>query len=657
MPGGGQVGSVIKNRAEGVGHPDLGAVTQLLAGLSPERRESFELRVRRWWPDLRSGLINVYPIEQIPGLESRLLALAAAAYAQRDPELCRLDEIRTLAPDWFQSPAMLGYAAYADRFAGTLTGVHEQLPYLKELGVTYLHLMPLLQTREGDSDGGYAVSDYRTVRPDLGTMAELRELTRALRGEGISLVLDLVLNHVAREHAWVTAAQAGDPRYRDYFHSYPDRELPDAFERTLPEVFPDFAPGNFTWDDLIGGWVWTTFNEFQWDVNWANPDVFVEYADIVFFLANAGVEVLRLDAIAFLWKRMGTNCQNQPEVHDITQALRALVRIACPGVLFKAEAIVAPDDLVHYLGRGRHYGKVSDLAYHNTLMVQIWSMLATRDVRLSVHALRGLPPVPSTTAWITYLRSHDDIGWAIDDRDAAAVGLSGWAHRAFLSDFYTGSFPGSFGRGLVFQANPATGDRRVSGSTAGLAGLEAAMSAGDQAGTDHAVGRILLAHAILLGWGGIAVLWMGDEIGLPSDPHWAETPGHDTDNRWMHRAFLPSALQAARHTAGTVPATLFAGLRALIKARGSLVQLHASFAAEVLEPADPGVLAVLRRHPEGDLLELYNVTETWRPWPADRLGEPGWTQADDAVSGEPVAVADDGNLWLAPYAARWLLAR
>ena len=279
-----------------------------------------------------------------PELESRLLALAAAAYAQRDPELCRLDEIRTLAPDWFQSPAMLGYAAYADRFAGTITGVHEQLPYLKELGVTYLHLMPLLQTREGDSDGGYAVSDYRTVRPDLGTMAELRELTRALRGEGISLVLDLVLNHVAREHAWVTAARAGDQRYRDYFHSYPDRELPDAFERTLPEVFPDFAPGNFTWDDLIGGWVWTTFNEFQWDVNWANPDVFVEYADIVFFLANAGVEVLRLDAIAFLWKRMGTNCQNQPEVHDITQALRALVRIACPGVLFKAEAIVAPNE-------------------------------------------------------------------------------------------------------------------------------------------------------------------------------------------------------------------------------------------------------------------------------------------------------------------------
>ena len=241
--------------------------------------------------------------------------------------------------------------------------------------------------------------------------------------------MDLVLNHVAAEHAWAQAARAGDPHYRDYFYIFPDRTEPDRYEATLPEVFPDFAPGSFSYSAELDGWVWTTFNTWQWDINWSNPDVFAEYADIILFLANAGVEVLRLDAIAFVWKRLGTNCQNQPEVHAITQALRAVARIACPAVLFKAEAIVAPQDLVHYLGQGAHHGKVSDIAYHNSLMVQIWSMLATRDATLAAHALRAIPPVPSTTTWVTYIRCHDDIGWAIDADDAAAVGLNGFWHQ------------------------------------------------------------------------------------------------------------------------------------------------------------------------------------------------------------------------------------
>ncbi len=272
---------------------------------------------------------------------------------------------------------MFGYACYTERFADTLAGIPSRLPYLRDLGVTYLHLMPLLQPREGDNDGGYAVQDYRTVRADLGDVDDLRELTRTLRGHGVSLVLDLVLNHVAREHEWARRARAGESRYRDYFHVFADREMPNAYESTLPEVFPDFAPGNFTWDADLDAWVWTTFNEWQWDLNWANPDVLVELADVVLHLANLGVEVLRLDAIAFTWKRLGTNCQNQPEVHAVTQALRTVARIAAPALAFKAEAIVGPRDLVQYLGQGRHAGRVSDLAYHNSLMVQVWSMLAT----------------------------------------------------------------------------------------------------------------------------------------------------------------------------------------------------------------------------------------------------------------------------------------
>ena len=627
----------------------------VLKGLPNHRRDTFGLRLDRWWDDLVAGLRGAYRRGEADALALRMVRLAADGFAARDEDLSRLDEARTLRPDWFQSPSMVGYAAYADRFAGDLKGVREQIPYLRELGVTYLHLMPLLQPREGDSDGGYAVADYRRVRPDLGTLDDLRALAADLRAAGISLVLDLVLNHVAREHEWAVAARAGDLRYRRYFRIFPDRKLPDAYERTLPEVFPDFAPGSFTWDDDLQGWVWTTFNSWQWDVDWSNHEVFVEYADIVLFLANAGVEVVRLDAIAFLWKRMGTTCQNEPEVHALTQALRAVVRIACPAVAFKAEAIVGPADLVHYLGHGRHHGRVSDLAYHNSLMVQIWSMLAAGEVSLAVQALRSLPPVPTATAWVTYLRCHDDIGWAIDDADAAAVGLSGHGHRAFLSDYYAGLFPGSPARGLVFQHNEATGDRRISGTAASLVGIEAALDEGNAGALGLAVDRLLLAHAIVLGWGGVPVLWMGDELALPNDPGWAAEEGHGDDNRWAHRPRMPWAAADLRHDPSTVQGRVFEGLQRLVRVRAGLPHLHASVAAEVLHPTDPGVLPVLREHPEGPLLGLYNVTATWRHWPSSRLRELGLEGALDALTGEPVPLGGDGDVWLPPYGACWLV--
>jgi amylosucrase len=619
--------------------------------------ELFSARLRRWWPDVAESLQVLYAdgAVDVEALACRLVGIAAQAAARRPEDLRRLDLDRTLRPDWFQEPRMMGYACYVDRFAGTLAGVGEHVDYLGELGVTYLHLMPLLQPRPGDSDGGYAVADYRAVRCDLGSIDDLRDLATRLRSQGISLVLDLVLNHVAREHAWAVAARQGDPRYRAYFHVYPDRTLPDAFDATVPEVFPDFAPGNFTWDPELAGWVWTTFNDFQWDVAWSNPDVFAEYLEIILFLANLGVEVLRLDAIAFMWKRLGTTCQNQPEVHDITQALRALARIACPALVFKAEAIVAPSDLVHYLGKGRHHGKVSDLAYHNSLMVQTWSMLACKDVQLATQALRSVQPVPSTTAWITYVRCHDDIGWAIEDVDASAVGLDGYLHRAFLSDYYSGHFPGSTSRGLVFQQNPRTGDRRISGTAASLAGLEAARDGGDEAAVSHAIARVLLAHALALGWGGIPVLWSGDEIGMPNDPGWASEPGHESDNRWANRPRLDWALAQRRGDPGTVEGRVFAGLAHLARVRASLPHLHASVAAQVLEPSDPGVLAVLRDHPLGPLLGLYNLTDEYRPWPAHRLRGLGYEHAVDAISASPVLVSADDMVWLAPHAFCWVV--
>ncbi len=622
-------------------------------GLSSDRAAMLRLRVERWWPDLLAGLTAVYGARRAPELGADLLELAATAFSVRSDRLHVRDLQRMLRPDWLQDPAMIGYAAYTERFADDLAGVAEHLPYLDELGVRYLHLMPLLRPRDGDNDGGYAVADYRSVRPDLGTMDDLQDLAEQLHDSDMSLVLDLVLNHVAREHEWAQRARAGEPAYRDYFHVFPDREMPDAYERTLPEVFPDFAPGNFTWDDHLQGWVWTTFNEFQWDVNWANPAVLREYAAIILELANRGVDVLRLDAIAFMWKRLGTDCQGEPEVHAITQVLRAVTRIACPSVAFLAEAIVAPTKLLAYLGTGPYTGKVSDLAYHNSLMVQIWSMLAARDVRLAVQALGSLPPKPPTATWLTYVRCHDDIGWAIMDEDAAAVGVTGHGHRSFLAHWYAGDFPGSPARGLVFQYNPETDDRRTSGSAASLIGLEAAHSVAE---VDRAASALRLAHALVLGWGGIPVIWSGDELGQPNDPAWAGEHGHEDDNRWAHRPRLDWARAEQRHDRGTVAGRVFSDLVALVRARGRLVHLHGSVETSVGPVDDPGVLVTVREHPVGRFVGVYNVTPQARPWLGWRVNELGVADARNELTGEILPWGDDGNVWLPPYGVLWLTA-
>lgn len=618
-----------------------------LVGEPAHDRTVLLARLRRHWPDLLDGLSAAYG-DAADELAPRVAALAVEAFRVRPADLRLLDLRRHVEPDWFQSPRMLGYACYAERFGGDLRGVADRVPYLAELGVTYLHLMPLLEPRPGPDDGGYAVMDYRTVRADLGTMQDLAALAGVLREHGISLTLDLVLNHVAAEHEWARRARAGESRYRAYFHVFPDRTGPDAFEATLPEVFPDFAPGSFCWDDGLDGWVWTTFNTWQWDLNWHNPDVFCEFAELIGFLANTGVECLRLDAIAFLWKRLGTSCQNQPEVHALTSALRAVARIAAPALVFKAEAIVGPDELAGYLGTGRYAGKVSDLAYHNSLMVHIWSSLAARDARLITTALRCFPAKPSMTAWATYLRCHDDIGWAVDDADAEAVGWTGPGHRGFLSDWYSGTFPGSDARGLVFQENPETGDRRISGSAASLAGLEAALGSGDPVRVDLAVRRLLLAHLVVLGFGGLPLLWMGDELALRNDADWAADPAHAGDNRWVHRPYLRADVAARRHEAGTLEHRVWSALRAAVRVRAGLPAMHAAVEAELLEPVSPAVLAFARRAPTQTVVALYNLSPEPQLWPREAVPLPD--PLHDALSGAAPALV------LPPYGCLWLVA-
>jgi amylosucrase len=635
-----------------------GLPKRALSALKPldrHDRDLFAMRLARSREDLFGPLSRLYGRrDDYAAFADDLVGLLAESWAARPDDLRRLDLRRDLEPDWFLREGMVGYVFYIDRFADTIPGVVERLDYLEELGVTYVHFMPCLKPRPGDSDGGYSVMDYRAVDPRFGTMDDLAAAARALRDRGMSLCVDLVVNHTAKEHAWAEKARAGDPAYQAYYRMFDDRTLPDRYEATLTEIFPAHAPGNFTWYPDLRKWVWTTFNEHQWDLDWENPQVFLEMVGAMLFLANHGVEVLRLDAVAFLWKRMGTRCQNEPEVHDILQALRAASRIAAPAVIHKEEAIVSPRDLVPYLGSGSHSGREGNLAYHNSLMVQFWSALASRDTRLMTAVLRGHFPTRFRNAtWATYLRCHDDVGWAITDEDAAVFGIAGPSHRTFLADFYEGVFPGSFARGALFQANPLTGDKRSSGTTASFCGLEAALAANDPVGIDTAIHRILAGHALIAAFGGVPLLYMGDELGLLNDQSYLDDPDKAHDSRWMHRPAMDWTKAERRRLPGTVEARIHAGIAEIMRRRKATPHLHADNPTEILDTATNGVFAFRRSSPLGALLGLFNLTDTWRALPAAFAAASGASDFVDRLTAH-VVVAEGGMIALPPYARIWL---
>jgi amylosucrase len=635
-------------------------VTQNVFAMRPEvRAEYAEVRARldgdgefltrleRFFTELRDPLVALYGEDpRFPGQFAALLDAMAATARDRDPALRRLDHEREITPDWLQREQAVGYVCYADRFAGTLAGVRERLPYVRELGVNYLHLMPLLAARPAPNDGGYAVADYGAVEPALGTMDDLRALAADLHATGMALCVDVVVNHTAREHAWARDRPA-------YYRTFPDRSEPDEYERTLPEVFPDIAPGNFSWVPELGRWVWTTFNEYQWDLDYTNPEVFVAMARVVLDLANAGVDVLRLDAVPFLWKRLGTDCQNQPEVHQLLQALRAVARIAAPAVAFKAEAIVSPAQLVTYLGTGRHEGKECDLAYNNVLMALLWSALASGRVTLMTHVLEGMPAVPPGAGWVTYVRCHDDIGWAITPEDAAAVGEDAHLHRRFLSDFYAGDFPGSFARGARFQPDEASGEARTSGMTASLAGLESAGD--DELARELAIRRVLLLHAVAFAHGGLPLIYMGDELGLLNDPAWADEVHQREDNRWMHRPPMDWAAAERRHVPGAVEYEIWDGLQRLIAARRSTRATHGYGAGQPLWTGNDHVYGLLRSFAGERLLVLANFSSDEQRVRGAILDEHRMelTAAATVPDGRP-ARSDGDDVVLAPYQFLWI---
>jgi amylosucrase len=623
-----------------------------MAGSDDQRL--FDLRWQRSERDLVSSLTRLYG--DAPHLLARLRALLEARWAERPASLKALDLARDITPDWFLSERNVGYVFYVDRFAGTLKGVLDHLDYLEEMGATYVHFMPCLKPRPAPNDGGYSVMDYRAIDPRLGTMDDFEAVATAMRQRGMSICIDLVLNHTAKEHEWAVKARKGDAKYQGYYWMFDGDAGPKAYEQTLVEIFPADAPGNFTYYPDAGKWVWTTFNEHQWDLNWSNPEVFLEIVDVMLNLANRGVEVLRLDAVAFMWKRLGTNCQNQPEVHDILQALRAATRIAAPALIHKAEAIVAPRDLVPYLGQGRHAGREANLAYHNNLMVQYWSSLASRNTALMTHVLgTHFPESFRHACWATYIRCHDDIGWAITEEDGGAIpGVSGPGHRNFLADFYAGKFPGSFARGAIFQENAATGDRRNSGSFASLAGLEAARAAGNEEQIALALQRMLMGFALICSFGGLPLLYMGDEIGLLNDYGFAAVREHAHDNRWLHRPVMDwNAVAAARSGQGP-EAALLSGVKHIIARRKAVPHLAADAPVRIVDLGNTAVFAFLRQSDEGPLLGLFNFTENWTTVAASNLRSLGISAFQDVLGGGQVD-HHEGLVAIAPYGRLWLV--
>lgn len=608
----------------------------------------FRARLETHFEALYQPLLQLYG--QQPDFSDhleRLLATTARMALERPADLKALDAEREAHPLWFHSHEMVGAMCYVDRFAGSLASLRHKLPYLKELGITYLHLLPLFASPQGNNDGGYAVSDYRRVHPALGTMDELWALARELRQNGISLVLDFVLNHTSDEHEWAQRALAGDPEYQAYYHMFPDRTLPDAYEAHLTDVFPDQAPGNFTYRPEIGRWVWTTFYPFQWDLNYANPVVFCRMAEEMLFLANVGAEVLRLDAVPVVWKRLGTDCRNLPETHLLIRAFNALARIVAPALIFKSEAIEYPDELRKYLDpRG------SRLAYNPLLMSLLWEALATGSVRLLARSLRQHFRIHPECAWVNFVRVHDDISWVFSDADARAVGLNGPAHRRFLNAFYSGQIAGSFARGVRFRKDAEREGTHISGTTASLAGLEKALEAGDEAEIDLAIRRILLLYSVILSIGGIPLLYLGDEIGVLNDYSYLNDPYNAMDSRWLHRVRTDWEKVARRTQPSTIEGRIYIPLKHLIDLRKRLPAL-AHQEMEVMETANPHVLGYLRQHEGQQVIVLANFSAQEQRVPAAQVQRDGLGAAwADLVTGEVMQL--DKDVVLGPYRFVWL---
>lgn len=588
--------------------------TMDLSMLSKRDTSVFLSRLDAHFPTLFDRYVHVYGHQYDCYFHLfKLIEILRDGMKARKPALKKQDKAKLNHPRWYRTEEQVGMACYVDLMGPTLNDLHDKIPYFKALGITYVHLMPLYASPEGDSDGGYAVSDYRKVNPTLGTMKDLEQLSTALLDAGIDLVLDFVFNHTSDEHPWAKAALAGDRTCQNYYYLFDDRTLPDQYERHLREIFPQVRRGSFTYNDEIEKWVWTTFNSFQWDLNYANPDVFNAIVGEMLFLANIGCAGLRLDALAFIWKEMGTDCENQEKAHRLIQAFNACLQIVAPAVVFKSEAIVHPDEVIKYIRKDE-----CQLSYNPLLMALLWNSLATRKTKLLTRSLKKSFTIAQDTAWVNYVRCHDDIGWTFDDTVAGELGINGYDHRFFLNQFFTGRFDGSFASGVPFAENPSNGDCRVCGSLASLCGLEKALVTLVPAEIDLAIKRMLLLYGITFSIGGIPLLYSSDELGLLNDYSYRDDAAKRHDDRWVNRIAVTNSMVANVLDQQKQPIDIqaacqrrvFNGLQSMLRIRKRHSVLGDS-KTQILDTGNMHCFAFLRYNLQGEkLLVLCNFSES-----------------------------------------------
>ncbi len=597
---------------------------------------------------LYSELYGLHPKQS--AFFDQLVDTIATAYIKRSEPLKQRDEEKENAGNWFLSNEITGMSLYVDRFCGNLVNLGKKLSYFKKLGVNFLHLMPVMESPEGESDGGYAVSDFRKVDVRFGTLSDLKNVQKGMSKSNMYLMMDIVLNHTSHHHEWAEKAKKGVEKYQDYFYMYNDRYLPDQFDKTMPDIFPESSPGNFTWSAECNKWVMTIFHKYQWDLNYANPAVFIEMLDTIFFYANLGVDILRIDAPAFIWKQLGTTCQNLPQAHTILRLIKQCVQVATPGMALLGEAIVAPKEIMKYFGTGLYTAKECDFAYNATQMALQWDALATGDTRVMLAAQHEILQKPYGSSWITYTRCHDDIGLGYDDYMIQNVGFDPYQHRKFLKEYYSGVHVGSPATGALFSVNPKTQDARISGSLASLCGLEKAIRENYQEGINQSVNKILLMQAQSFFIGGVPMLFYGDEAGYTNDYSYLQEPGKSYDNRWMHRPVIDWKRNENIDVEGTVEQRIFSGIQQLITIRKKLGVVADHKNLTWLSPHNIHVAGYLRTMDEEKLYCVFNFSDqtAYVTWAAFKQHGPSPESLYDHWSGRFYTVGSDHEHLIMP---------
>ncbi|WP_074226122.1 amylosucrase [Algoriphagus halophilus] len=622
-------------------------------GFSQKENSTFFFRLSNSIDTIKDLYNEIYG--RTPGAQQsfgQLILSLAKANSERGKDLIKRDAEKGKTGDWFLSNELVGMSLYVDRFAGQLKNMKSKLGYFEELGVNFLHLMPLFESPEGESDGGYAVSNFRKVDERYGTLEELVALRKSMQKKGMYLMLDIVLNHTSHRHEWAEKAKKGDPEFQNYFYMYDDRWIPNQYDASMPEIFPESSPGNFTFIPECNKWVMTVFHNYQWDLNYMNPNVFRAMLDNILFYANLGVDVLRIDAPAFIWKQTGTSSQNLPQAHTLLRLIKQCVSVATPGMALLGEAIVAPKEIINYFGTGDFLAKECDFAYNATQMALQWDMLASGETKVMLAAQHEILKKPEGTSWITYTRCHDDIGLGYDDYMIEQAGKNPYEHRQFLKNYFTGIHPHSPSIGALFSSNPKTGDARISGSLASLCGLEKAINDQNEFSIQRSIQKILMMQAHSFFIGGLPMLFYGDELGYTNDYSYLDDPGKSYDNRWMHRPIIDWKKNEKRKDKGSVEYEIFEGTRKLISLRKKLNVVADHKNLSWIPPHNIHVAGFLRQFGGKKLYGIFNFSAetSFLTWFAFKEIRPVPEKLVDHWSGQEFEIGMDHEyLIMEPY--------